>query len=102
MKFSIRLILLGLFFVVTMEPASADQVKPVAPALQRFIESADRCIHLSGEISGEPDKEQERLIRQANRLCEAARRQFQQLDRQARNDVKIQAALEPYREDFSD
>lgn len=102
MKFPTRSILLGLFFVVTMEPASADQVKPVAPALQRFIESADRCIHLSGEISGEPGKEQERLIRQANKLCEAARRQFRQLDRQARNDAKIQAALEPYREDFSD
>lgn len=83
-------------------PASADQEKPVAPALQRFIESADRCIHLSGEISGEPGKEQKRLIHQTNRLCEAARRQFQQLDRQARNDAKIQAALEPYREDFSD
>jgi len=83
-------------------PAGAEQVKPVVPALQRFIEGADRCIHLSGEISGEPGKEQERLIRQANKLCEAARRQFRQLDRQARNDAKIQAALEPYREDFSD
>lgn len=82
--------------------AFANPGKPMMPALRRFIESADRCIHLSSEINGERGRGQERLIRQVNRHCDAARRQFHQLDRRTRNDAKVQAALEPYRGDFSE
>jgi hypothetical protein len=88
-------------FLTTASAWSSEEI-PQQPDVRRFVDNADTCTHLSGEISGENTAEQKKLIKQINKVCSLAKKQLKSLDRKYKNDSKVQETLNQYREDLAD
>ncbi|MCD5361930.1 hypothetical protein [Chromobacterium aquaticum] len=82
--------------------ATASEADPQQPDVKSFVDSADTCIHLSGELSGEKTPEQMRLVKQANKTCGTAKRKFKKLDKKYKINAQVQEVLSQYRDDLSD
>lgn len=68
----------------------------------RFIENAEICQHLLGEVSGEGDAEQAIVIRNANQVCEQAKKQRKRLLLKYKHDESVIKAIKEFDEIFSD
>lgn len=82
--------------------AVASEAVPQQPDVKSFVDSADTCIHLSGELSGEKTAEQRRLVKQANKTCGVAKRKFKKLDKKYKTNAQVQEVLNQYRDDLAD
>ncbi|OHX19488.1 hypothetical protein [Chromobacterium sphagni] len=87
--------------MATMQSSAGEAAPLQQPGdVVRFLEDADSCIHLAGEISGERSAEQRQLVREINRYCDSAKRQLKRLDKKYKSNARVQEQLKPYREDL--
>lgn len=82
--------------------ALGDSIAPTQPEVRHFVRDADMCLHLAGELSGENTLKQKRRIKQINKYCDSAKRQFIYLDKKYRADSTVQATLDQYRNELAD
>lgn len=82
--------------------AWADAVSPKQSEVRLFVDRAETCMHLSGELSGENTPGQMKLVNQVNKQCDSAKRQFKRLDKKYKKDNEVQAILDQYRDDLAD
>ena len=93
-------ILAAVLFSILTAVAYADDTTP--PDIRRFVDEADLCIHLSGELDGTNTKEQKRLIQSVNQQCQKAKKMLGKLDKKYKNDVRAQEIFNQYRDDLPD
>ncbi|OQS38264.1 hypothetical protein [Chromobacterium haemolyticum] len=82
--------------------AIASEAVPQQPDVKSFVDSAEICVHLSGELSGEKTSEQMKLVKQTNKTCDMAKRKFKKLDKKYKMNAQEQEVLNQYRDDLSD
>lgn len=95
----IKTVAVFLFYILTVA-AYADDATP--PDIRRFVDEADLCIHLSGELDGTNTKEQKRLIQSINQQCQKAKKMLGKLDKKYKKDVQAQEIFNQYRDDLPD
>ncbi|NHR05274.1 hypothetical protein HA052_08670 [Chromobacterium haemolyticum] len=70
--------------------------------VKRFLENAEICQHLLGEVSGEGDAEQAIVIRNANQVCEQAKKQRKRLLLKYKHDESVIKSIKEFDETFAD
>ncbi|WP_156187757.1 hypothetical protein [Chromobacterium sp. LK11] len=65
-----------------------------------FIDNAETCEHLSGEISGDNDARQREVIRDLNKYCNRAIKQQKRLLIKYKADPDVMAELKKWNEVF--
>jgi hypothetical protein len=87
-----------LFFISSLCLAKEDETKK--NELKEFMYRADVCIHLSGELSGGNEKNQEDIILDVNKECGLAKKSFVFIENKYENDVEVKTILDKYRDDL--